>query len=407
MRVLMLATYFPKPGNPLMGTWALEQAQALAQHPDIDLKVVSFTSWVPQWVSRFSAGARAYAECPATHNWQGLEVLYPRWCWYPMRPMKDWEYKRPLPFLRIAWHSAAPFLTKVIAAFKPDIVFAHHSAINGYIAAKIKHHFGIPFVVTDHDFGEIQNCDTLPARRSLFEHITREASCMVSVSRRMELILLRLFPHATTRVVHNGTLEALLPAHANSNTPTTRIIFSCGAFYERKGFPLLIEAFARISRKYPFAVLRIAGDGDQRLLAEATARNKGVHEKVLFLGFLTHDRVLSEMASAHVFALVGWDEPFGVVFAEALAAGKPIICATDCGITDVVRSGVHGLTVPPGDVAAAADALDTLLGDEAGRMRMGIAARQLFENELTWRKNASHMYSIFNSALLTARVADV
>lgn len=389
-----------------MGTWALEQAQALAQHPEIDLTVVSFTSWIPRWLSHFSAGARAYAECPASYNWQGLEVLYPRWFWYPMRPIKNWEYKWPVPFLQVAWRTAAPFLATMVDTLQPDVVFAHHSAINGYIAAQIKYHFGIPFVVTDHDFGEIQNCEWLPARRKVFEYVTRESACMVSVSRRMESLLLNLFPRATTQVVHNGTLGALSPVHTEDDMSGARIVFSCGAFYERKGFPLLIKAFARIAKKYPHAVLRIAGDGDQRLLAEETARDNGVYDKVTFLGFLSHEKVLSEMSSAHVFALVGWDEPFGVVFAEALAAGKPIICASDCGITDVVQNGVHGLAVPPGDLAAAADAIDTLLGDETTRARMGLAARQLFESELTWRQNATRMCAIFKAALSAARGAD-
>ena len=47
-RILFLASYFPKPGNPLMGTWALAQARALARRGDVELLTVSFTSWVPR-----------------------------------------------------------------------------------------------------------------------------------------------------------------------------------------------------------------------------------------------------------------------------------------------------------------------------------------------------------------------
>lgn len=408
MRVLMLATYFPKPGNPLMGTWALEQAQALAQHPDIDLKVVSFTSWVPHWVSRFSAGARAYAECPATHNWQGLEVLYPRWCWYPMRPMKDWEYKRPLPFLRIAWHSAAPFLTKIISAFKPDIVFAHHSAINGYIAAKIKRRFGIPFVVTDHIFYELQACERHPFRREVFDIVTRESSCMIAVSRRMETILQHLFPNVRTRVVHNGTGVAVPPGNPPENSdgarPTT--VFSCGAFHEQKNFPVLIEAFGRIAHQYPDAVLRIAGDGRDRPRIENAIKAFDVADRVTLLGFLPHSGVLAEMASADIFAMLGGNESFGVVFAEAMAAGRPVICAADCGITDVMQNGVHGLAVPPGDAVAAAEALDNLLGKQIVRERMGAAARELYKGRLTWNHNAQEMHTIFKDAIVAPRPAN-
>ncbi|WP_161768754.1 hypothetical protein [Picosynechococcus sp. NKBG042902] len=70
MKVLFLASYFPKPDNPLMGTWALSQAQALVQQAEIELLVVSFTSWVPSWLAR-SEGAKAYANCPPEYEWEG------------------------------------------------------------------------------------------------------------------------------------------------------------------------------------------------------------------------------------------------------------------------------------------------------------------------------------------------
>lgn len=66
MKVLMLATYFPKPLNPLMDTWALAQAQALKRQ-GLEIEVVSFTAWVPRLIAR-SSGARAYAECPPVHE---------------------------------------------------------------------------------------------------------------------------------------------------------------------------------------------------------------------------------------------------------------------------------------------------------------------------------------------------
>lgn len=405
MRVLMLATYFPKPGNPLMGTWALEQAQALAQHPEIDLTVVSFTSWIPRWLSHFSAGARAYAECPASYNWQGLEVLYPRWFWYPMRPIKNWEYKWPVPFLQVAWRTAAPFLATMVDTLQPDVVFAHHSAINGYIAAQIKREYGTPFVVSDHVFQELQACERHPSRREMFEMITSESSCMIAVSHRMEKILRQLFPHSRTRVVHNGTGDWIPqgkpPENSNSTRPTT--VFSCGAFHEQKDFPLLIEAFGRIAHKHPGAVLRIAGDGRDRPLIEKAVRESGVADRVTLLGFVPHSEVLTEMAASDIFAMIGRNESFGVVFAEAMAARRPVICASDCGITDVIRSGVHGLTVTPCNVIAAAEALDTLLGNAVARERMGMAARELYETRLTWSHNAREMHSIFKEAVVAAR----
>lgn len=400
VRVLMLATYFPKPSNPLMGTWALQQAQALGEHSGITLKVVSFSSWVPQAASLLTSGAGSYANCPGQYTWDGLPVEYPKWLWYPIAPVKNWEYRRPVPFLRIAFTSARRYLDKLISDYRPDVIYAHHSAVNGYLALQIKRRYGVPFVVTDHDFGEIQDCSSLPARKALFQEIVNESACMVAVSRRMEQILKDLFPQARTRTVHNGTLD-LVPAYstAEPHSQDTVTVFSCGAFYERKGFPLLVEAFAAIARKHPMARLRIAGDGAQRRLTEMKAHELGIADRVTFLGFLPHADVIQEMRSADIFALIGWDEPFGVVFAEAMAAGRAIICAKDCGITDILEDGVHGLTVQPHSLFDAVRAMETLVTEPFLRAKMGASGRNLFERQLTWQHNAQTMHEIFTEAL--------
>jgi glycosyltransferase involved in cell wall biosynthesis len=100
-----------------------------------------------------------------------------------------------------------------------------------------------------------------------------------------------------------------------------------------------------------------------------------------------------------LFALIGWDEPFATVFSEALSAGKPVICCNDGGITDVLKDEVHGLTVPPRDLEAAAGALGRLLSDPALRERMGKAGAELFEKSLRWDHNAANMERIFRAAV--------
>jgi glycosyltransferase involved in cell wall biosynthesis len=176
------------------------------------------------------------------------------------------------------------------------------------------------------------------------------------------------------------------------------VLFSCGAFYERKGFPLLIEAFARIASKHPGARLRIAGSGEQRVQVEAAIAQHSLGDRVDLLGFVPHETVIEEMCRADAFILIGWDEPFATVFTEALSAGKPVICANDGGINDVLQNEVHGLTVPPKNVAAASDAIDRILADTGLRTRLGANAADLFSTSLTWDHNAARMAEIFHEA---------
>jgi hypothetical protein len=100
MRLLFLASYFPKPANPLMGTWALAQARALARQP-IELRTVSLTSWVPGVA--LGEKARAFSQCPATFDWGGIRVEYPRWPFYQFGRTRALSHRDPDLYLGLAW----------------------------------------------------------------------------------------------------------------------------------------------------------------------------------------------------------------------------------------------------------------------------------------------------------------
>jgi glycosyltransferase involved in cell wall biosynthesis len=402
MRVLMLATYFPKPDNLLMGNWALAQARALKQQ-DLDVTVISVTSWVPRIFAR-SEGARAYADCPTFFDW-GLPVNYPRALWYPIPPIKRWEYVRPTPFLRLAWGCVKTYITGSCERNRPDVIYAHHTGVNGYFAMRLKETFGIPYVITDHDYQEISDCDHLPNRKRFFAPIVANAYCMVGVSRRMTDEIETLFSPQRALTVHNGT-DSIPQAALNSVRPQELadkiIIFSCGRFFQRKAFPDLIEAFAPVARRHPNVVLRIAGDGVERILIERRIRELQLQDRVSLLGFRSHEDVMKEMVWSDIFALTSRNEPFATVYSEALSAGKPIICCSDGGITDVVQHRTEALIIPPGDTEAGAVALEELVANSSLRRRMGEAGHALFREKLTWEHNSQVMKTLFRDAVRQA-----
>src|SRR5215831_1759503 len=403
LRVLFLATYFPKPGNPTMGTWALEQAKALQRGP-VDLRVVSFTSWIPGGAA-WTRGARAYAECPPAFRWDGLlDVEYPRWLAYPIAPVSRITYRYPRIQTALGWWSARSFLLRVIQEWRPHVVYAHHALTNGSLAWHCREHFGTPYVVTDHDFGEIWDCGRFLSRWDEMARVARGAFRMLSVSKRMERALQQQFPFSRTETLYNGTNaipEEILSAPRPEERRRQLVIFSAGMFYQRKGFPLLIEAFAEATRDKKDAQLRIAGDGPARPEIEAAIERSGLRGRVHLLGVLPHRQVLQEIVWADVFALVGWDEPFGVVFAEALAAGCPIVLASDSGAAELIEHRKQGLLVAPRDVRAAADALKEVLRDRDFAGRLGAAGQALWSSRLTWDSNAAALVSLFRDAIKT------
>jgi glycosyltransferase involved in cell wall biosynthesis len=247
----------------------------------------------------------------------------------------------------------------------------------------------------------------MPNRRNMFAKILKDASFAVSVASRMEADTKRIFPHAKTVVVHNGSdppppglAGAVRPSHLQKRT----VIFCAGMFYERKGIPLLVKAFSVAFGGRKDVMLRIAGEGRDRRNIEKAIADEGLSESVTLLGLVNHSEVLQEMAWADAFALVGWNEPFATVYSEACAAGKPIVMCNDGGFNDVFRSTVHGFAVPPFDLQATAAALRALVDDSNMRSKMGGAAFRLWQERLSWDANASRMVELLADAAGVARI---
>jgi glycosyltransferase involved in cell wall biosynthesis len=400
LRVLFLASYFPKPDNPYMGTWALSQAQALARQ-EIDLSVVSFTSWVPRLLAH-TPGAKSYAYCPQTYTWADqVKVDYPRWLYYPVPPIKQWAYSHPQPFLKTAWRSAKRKLCRWIEQFQPDVIFCHHSLPNGWIVSQLPSHLRKPLITLDHDFGEISDCRQFHQRQAAMQTVANHAAVMLAVSNRMGQDLKTLFPNAHVLTHHNGVdllPQALQQCPRPPELQHKKVILVCALFAERKGIPLLVTAFKQIADRHPQAILRIVGAGSEAEKITDTIRQFNLGDRVQMLGKKLHAEVLQEMVWADCFALVGWDEPFATVYLEAMAAGKPIVCCNDGGINDVVRHGVHGYTVPPRDVEATSDALHLMLSNDSKRLEMGQNAQRLIQNQLTWDVKATELLDLFEQA---------
>lgn len=401
IRALMLCHYFPKPGNPVMGPWALAQARAL-QRAGVELTVASFTAWVPRLLGKLGVKP-AWALCPRSYDWGGLPVLYPRWGLYQMGPLGRYSYRKPGLQEALCWRTARRELERLVREKRPAVVFTHHSLFNGCMARRLKERFGIPYFITEHDLDEVMSCGRYPARREVMGRATLGAETCVVFSRRMESELRTQFPGVVTRLIRNGSdpLPATLWQSPRPEEIHERLVVATAAvFYERKGIPLLVRAFARVAPKYPGAVLRIAGGGGtDGPNVEAAIRETGMQGRVQLLGLVPPERVKQELVWCDVFASIGWDEPFATVCIEAASAGKPILWASDGGIGEVLRDGVDGIAVAPKSVDAAAAALDRLMGDAAMRERMGRSSKELFDRTLTWDANAASVVGLFREAM--------
>ncbi|HEX4823846.1 MAG TPA: glycosyltransferase family 4 protein [Candidatus Polarisedimenticolaceae bacterium] len=168
-----------------------------------------------------------------------------------------------------------------------------------------------------------------------------------------------------------------LPAVAIA-APKRPSIVAMGRLDPQKGFDLLVDAFASIAASIPEWELTILGEGPERASLEARVARGGLAGRVHLPGRVTD--VASVLNGAEIFVLSSRYEGFPNALLEAMAAGLAAV-AFDCpsGPREIVRDGIDGILVPPGDVPALAEAVSSLARDPGRRRALGEKARGVLE----------------------------
>lgn len=176
-----------------------------------------------------------------------------------------------------------------------------------------------------------------------------------------------------------------------------RLVVGCGRLVPYKGFDVLIRAIAKID-----AQLVIIGMGPLEAELKALAASLGIENRVIFAGFLERPQQRRWLNAARVFGLssVSAAETFAIAQLEAMCCARPVVnTALTTGVPLVARHGKEGLTVPPSDVDAFANALRQLLDDPDLANRLGAAGEQRAHQIYGWRSFATACNDAYRDAL--------
>lgn len=172
-------------------------------------------------------------------------------------------------------------------------------------------------------------------------------------------------------VIHPGIDDKYLAAPASAPARSWRWRLACvGRIDRQKGIDTAVGALAHLPEA---ATLTVWGTGDQSYVQEMTdqARTLGLGDRVRFAGWADAGRLCEVYAGADaVLFPVRWEEPFGLVPIEAMAAGCPVVATARGGSAEFLRDGDNALIVPADDPAAMATALGRLAADPSLRARL-------------------------------------
>jgi glycosyltransferase involved in cell wall biosynthesis len=122
--------------------------------------------------------------------------------------------------------------------------------------------------------------------------------------------------------------------------------------------------------------LRLAGDGPDRAELEREVERRGLSQEVIFEGNLNQDQLRAVYRESDAFVLSSFGEGLPVALMEAMAMEIPCIATWIAGIPELIRDGVGGLLVAPGDVQSLAKAIIRLMSDAELQRRLGQSGRR-------------------------------
>ncbi|HKF80047.1 MAG TPA: glycosyltransferase [Thermoleophilaceae bacterium] len=398
MRVAVVAEWYPSPADPVHGLWAHRQAVA-ARDAGAEVRVLAMRRPVPP-LGALRALAGGPPDIAPLQRWAGglRSTLSP---WKP-----DGLVVQPVPFVSPprprsygTWgHWMAPTLGRALDRLRRewpfDLVHAHCIVPPGHAAARWRRRGSAALVVSGHgpDMIKVPDRSAIARRASVTALLSADRVIANSrwAERRCEQIA---GEPLRSEVVHLGTdLPDQLPEQRERPT-----IATVAHLVARKRHAVVLHALAEVRERLELDYL-VIGDGPGRVPLERLAAELGLAERVEFKGQLEHARALAEARRCHAFVMPSVEEPFGVAYVEAMAAGLPAVGARgEGGPEDIAAAGGGMLLVPPDDHRALARTLEELF--DRGPKELGEAARETVQRNFSWERCGRATLGAYERAL--------
>ncbi len=304
------------------------------------------------------------------------------------------------------------FLRHYLSKNDFDIIHGHGIISFGYLfAKKLRLVSSKPFVYTLYGLGwkhwaSLQSRSPHLVRFQRFTHImdkecAQKADHVIAISKNTALDAIKEYKVIPNKinVIPGGVDKTNLDNHFTSgeileNMENKQVILFVGSLSEQKGLTYLIKAAKIVLNKFPDTVFLVIGRGKKDPF-ENIVNQLGIATAFSFLGEKPHNEIRKYYESADIFVLPTLYEGFGLVYTEAMAAGKPIVATKIGPIPEIIIDGKTGLLVKPKAIKDLAKAMIMLLANKDAAKKMGALGKERVKRLFTWEKTAKKTQEVY------------
>ncbi|QOR39906.1 glycosyltransferase [Billgrantia diversa] len=283
-------------------------------------------------------------------------------------------------------------LIEAVEAFDPDVVHSHHPFLLGDTAARVADTYGLPLIFTQHTLYEYYT-HYVPGNSPMMQRFAKALATqyshmcdeLIAPSESIRHLLLERGANTSISVVPSGVDVARF-ATGDAEAWRDRfgiprdayVIGHLGRLAREKNLLFLMEAVASALKRLPRAHFLVVGSGDAQAAMYDMAKRQRIADRVHFTGNLQGPALVDAYHAMDVFAFASHSETQGMVIAEAMATGLPVVAVDAPGIREMVVDKRNGRLLARDNAEVMAQAL-VALSDAERRLPMSVAARRMAE----------------------------